>query len=282
MNEKNLRLLILVCIVSMFNSYAYAQMPVEDQSHNRYTVLDSAGYIITYEMSAIHNKAKPNDKSRDVQILQIGRKISKTFSKPLYDNDSVCTALLKKGVTAIPIYQDLVSPEDIYKNYPVGKITVSYRTFMGGPVLKYEEGMPAFKWQMMPERKTVLNYQCQKAVTTYRGRDYTAWFTTAIPIPEGPWKFGGLPGLIMQITDSKNEYEYMCIGIQKILSKKQPIKFWKWDYQNTTREKARTLLKNMHEKPNEFLKATTGDGIHIIGGGNPDMLKYPYNPIELE
>ena len=266
----------------MFNNYAKAQLPVEEQSHNKYIVLDSAGYIITYEMIATHNIAKPNDKSRDIQILQIGSKISKTFSKPLYDNDSICTAMLKKGATAIPILQDLVSPEDIYKNYPVGKITVSYRTFMGGPVLKYEEGVPAFKWQMIPERKTVLNYQCQKAVTTYRGRSYTAWFTTAIPLPEGPWKFGGLPGLIMQISDSKDEYEYICIGIQKILSKKQPIKFWQWDYQNTTREKARAVAKNMHEKPNAFIKATTGYGIYIKGGADPDLLKYPYNPIELE
>ncbi|WP_307984276.1 GLPGLI family protein [Bacteroides pyogenes] len=268
--------LALLCV----RYYAKAQMPPGYQSHAKYMVLDSANYIITYEVQAISGTAT-NDRNTDIQILQIGNDVSKTYSKYLFDNDSVCTMLIQKGTRNIPIYQGLASPEDIYKNHPKGKMTVSYRTFMTGPVLKYEEPMPTFKWELLSDRKTLLNYQCQKSVCTFRGRTYIAWFTPEIPLSEGPWKFHGLPGLILQVSDDKNEFEYQCIGIQK-LKKKQPIKYWKWDYQSSTREKMRPFIKNMHERPNAFFKSVTGSGIHIKGGANADLLSYPYNPIELE
>src|SRR3712207_5178135 len=41
-----------------------------------------------------------------------------------------------------------------------------------GPVLKYKEPMPTFKWELLSKRKTLLNYQCQKSVCTFRGRTY--------------------------------------------------------------------------------------------------------------
>lgn len=271
---------VFFLLLAGVQEYSKAQMPPGYQSHAKYMVLDSASYTITYEMHT-DSKMTTMKMTTDIQVLQIGSNMSKTYSKNLFDNDSVCTALIKKGARALPIYQGLASPEDIYKNYPKGKMTVSYRTFMTGPVLKYEEPIPIFKWELLSDRKSFLNYQCQKAVCTFRGRTYTAWFTPEIPLSEGPWKFHGLPGLILQVSDDKNEFEYKCIGIQK-LKKKQPIKYWKWDYQNSTREKMRSFIKNMHERPNAFFKSLTGRGIHIKGGANADLLSYPYNPIELE
>lgn len=48
---------------------------------------------------------------------------------------------------------------------------------------------------------SILDYKCIKATTRFRGRDYTAWVTKELPINDGPWKFYGLPGLILQIED---------------------------------------------------------------------------------
>lgn len=276
----NKYILVIFLLLACIQEYAKAQISIGDQSHEKYMVLDSASYLITYEMN--DNSGLTTMKgTTDIQILQIGHDMSKTYSKSLYDNDSVCTALIKKGAMSVPMYQGLASPEDIYKNFPKGKMTVSYRTFINGPVLKYEEPMPIFIWKLLSERKSILNFQCQKAVCTFRGRTYIAWFTQEVPLSEGPWKFHGLPGLILQISDDKNNFEYTCVGIQKI-KKKQPIKFWKWQYQNTTRKKLNPFIKNMYEHPNAFFKSTTGYGIIIKSGANPDLLSYPYNPIELE
>jgi GLPGLI family protein len=71
-----------------------------------------------------------------------------------------------------------------------------------------------FSWNISDESKTIGNYQCIKATTTYRGRDWTAWFTPEIAIPFGPWKLHGLPGLILEAVDSKNENVYKAVKVE--------------------------------------------------------------------
>jgi GLPGLI family protein len=65
----------------------------------------------------------------------------------------------------------------------------------------YEEFLPQIKWKLVNETKQISKFNCQKATTTFRGRNYIAWFTTEIPISMGPWKFNGLPGLILELYD---------------------------------------------------------------------------------
>jgi GLPGLI family protein len=59
-------------------------------------------------------------------------------------------------------------------------------------------------WTIVPELKSILNYQCQKAICHFRGRDYVAYFASEIPISNGPFKFDGLPGLILEVTSMDN------------------------------------------------------------------------------
>lgn len=56
-------------------------------------------------------------------------------------------------------------------------------------------------WTLNDEFKIISGYNCQKATVNFRGRTYEAWFTTEIPLPYGPWKLGGLPGLILEAYD---------------------------------------------------------------------------------
>ncbi|MDE5969330.1 MAG: GLPGLI family protein [Muribaculaceae bacterium] len=51
------------------------------------------------------------------------------------------------------------------------------------------------EWEIADETRDILGYQCFKATTDYRGRQWTAWFTPKIPMQDGPWKFCGLPVL---------------------------------------------------------------------------------------
>lgn len=68
-------------------------------------------------------------------------------------------------------------------------------------------------WQLEEEVKMIGSFTCQKATTSFRGRNYTAWFTTNIPVPFGPWKFHGLSGLILEIYDSKAEFHIQAKNI---------------------------------------------------------------------
>jgi len=61
---------------------------------------------------------------------------------------------------------------------------------------KLTEKIPPQQWEIMNDTLTIMGYLCQKAVSTFRGRNHIAWFTSEIPVNDGPWKLYGLPGLI--------------------------------------------------------------------------------------
>ena len=69
------------------------------------------------------------------------------------------------------------------------------------------ENVPKIKWELKSEiTKKIDNYICYKATTNFRGRNYTAWYSLEYPIQMGPWKFNGLPGLIIEIYDDTSRY----------------------------------------------------------------------------
>ncbi|MCL1668789.1 GLPGLI family protein [Elizabethkingia ursingii] len=68
------------------------------------------------------------------------------------------------------------------------------------------------------EKREILSYPVQKATTEFGGRKWTAWFSTSLPFSDGPYKFYGLPGLILKIIDSSNNHDYELISIKKIKS----------------------------------------------------------------
>ncbi|WP_375712327.1 GLPGLI family protein [Mesonia ostreae] len=61
------------------------------------------------------------------------------------------------------------------------------------------------KWQLENDFKMISGYRCQKATIRFRGRNYIAWFAPKIPLPYGPWKLNGLPGLILEAYDDTKE-----------------------------------------------------------------------------
>lgn len=75
------------------------------------------------------------------------------------------------------------------------------------------EEIPNMKWKLINEKKKINDFLCKKAQTTFRGRTYVAWYTEDIPISSGPWKFNGLPGLILSIDDNEEIYKWRVKSI---------------------------------------------------------------------
>jgi len=262
-------------IVAPFSSFVH--------DVRKYTEIDTAKYVITYSVKAIINPVKyPTDTLTEKLALQIGNRMSKSFNLTLFEGDSIFFyKYIAKGQTG-PYRQSPIVPVEIYRNYPKGDMTSVYRLTKYN--FRYKEDYPIeFNWQLHNEKKKILNYNCQKATCSFRGRNYIAWFTPEIPLKEGPYKFGGLPGLILQISDTKNEYIFTCIGIRKPKNV-LPIKLFKWEYKDITREKLNAYLVKVHNNQAQFFVTSTESRGYI---GEKDVTAempniFSYNPIELE
>lgn len=89
------------------------------------------------------------------------------------------------------------------------------------------EELPKMQWQFLKETMKIKNFICKQAKTTFRGRTYFAWYYEKIATKSGPWKFNGLPGLIMSVEDISGIYKW------KIKSINYPYKDVNFDIKKT-------------------------------------------------
>ncbi|MCW1964426.1 GLPGLI family protein [Chryseobacterium viscerum] len=101
----------------------------------------------------------------------------------------------------------------IFKTYPEMKEKYVDRVSMN--LFGYDDDIK-FNWNILSEKEKVGEYNTQKATTEFGGRKWTAWFSTDIPFQDGPYKFYGLPGLIVKIEDSEKNYSWKLSGNKKI------------------------------------------------------------------
>jgi GLPGLI family protein len=86
-------------------------------------------------------------------------------------------------------------------------------TSAGGTSYAIESSLPEIGWKIATEQKEIAGYKCQKATARFKGRNYTAWFTDQLAYRNGPWKLGGLPGLILEAYDDTGEITFTCVEI---------------------------------------------------------------------
>lgn len=111
------------------------------------------------------------------------------------------------------------------------------------------------KWEILEETKQINSFVCHKALGNFRGRTYTVWFTLDIPVSFGPWKLNGLPGLILEAYDKKNEYMFY---VKKIELNNETIKINYQDFLNkkyvTPKENMEIFMKSMNKIDEEIMQ----------------------------
>ncbi len=106
------------------------------------------------------------------------------------------------------------------------EIIKSRRTiFKGG---KYHpcvviEPTNSINWEITNKSREIGSYTAIKAKSAFRGRYYTAWFVPDIDINAGPWKFHGLPGLIIEVTDEEKGVQFLFSKLENFDIGKKPI-----------------------------------------------------------
>ena len=100
----------------------------------------------------------------------------------------------------------------VIKMFGEGKI--SHYNESAGELGHYDEKMDEQNWEISDSTKVILGYECILAETDYHGRHWKAWFAPEIPIPDGPWKLCGLPGLILSADADNGKYHFEATGIE--------------------------------------------------------------------
>jgi GLPGLI family protein len=142
------------------------------------------------------------------------------------------TTLMPMGPTAEnPLGELHESKAYIYKNRERNQL-VSEELALG----KYYvmDSLNLFQWQLKEEEINIMGYKCRRAESKYRGRDYVVYFTVELPFKAAPWKFHGLPGVVLKAY-SKDKFlsmeavEIKTINHKPMLNPYRKQKFITWD-----------------------------------------------------
>lgn len=140
-----------------------------------------------------------------------------------------------------------------------------YKSRIGRDNYSYPE-TPVFGWKILPETVKIGDYQTQKAETKFGGRTWYAWFTQEIPLQDGPYKFSGLPGLIVKIQDEKGDYSFDLMQTKKIAEIYQPLN--RGQFITLSKSKYMDLQKKFRKDPSSFFTSQmSGGGRGPAGGG---------------
>ncbi|TPN87910.1 GLPGLI family protein [Aquimarina algicola] len=121
---------------------------------------------------------------------------------------------VREGVTTIS--EDKVMESNTPMNYYYTNSSANellFRETIVDKLYEVKDSIESISWELHAEHKKIGEYNCQKATAQYRGRKYTVWFTTKIPVSHGPWKLRGLPGLILEATEETGKFEFRAIKI---------------------------------------------------------------------
>jgi len=158
------------------------------------------------------------------------------YNRLYYINDSIYAKTEQNGFKGFRLtsFFSKKSKNTFYKNYE----------YIGDAnFYKIEEEVVNLNWKITDSTKMISDLKVQQAETSFGGRKWIAWFTKEIPLSYGPYKFNGLPGLIIEIYDTKKDYIFKLIKSEKIPK----------DYQSyTLRNFVENAIKTDYKKLNSL------------------------------
>lgn len=273
------KLLLSICL---FFSLFHLECDAQTRSRaEKYRTIDRCRIQCVYE-HYVYDPVLDRSQIED-ELLEIGHTNSRYCIYARYQRDSV---MAKDYPNGLPFeeYSKLgdkfgrMSLDEMIKDRAKNTITSFEHILMDHYI--FEEPTPDFNWSLSDETEEICKYNCKKATSSFRGRNWTAWYTEEIPITEGPWKFGGLPGLILKVEDDKKEHIMEALQVRKHDS---DISYFIRSFLiKTDREKYNEMYKEFRTNADSFLSGSPNmpkkaDGSPAIG--NKRLF---FNPLELE
>ncbi|OCK52550.1 GLPGLI family protein [Chryseobacterium sp. CBo1] len=175
-----------------------------------------------YDYKFIPDSTDRSKVLNEVMLLDIDKTGSKYYGQQKFIADSTSRADLEKQLKLSPNNISMNrrdKPGQV--NYKVTKEYPDFKTYLftniSSDSYKVEEDKKP-EWKILPDKQKIGEYNAQKATTKYGGREWTAWFSTDLPFQDGPYKFYGLPGLIVKIEDKTGSHSMTLVGNKTIQS----------------------------------------------------------------
>ncbi len=253
-------------------------------------VYDTADVNVLYKVRFLPDSTKRDDYREGLTLLMVSDDYTWFGDYYRLKADSVNNFLAKSKKNA----HDEKANEDF--DTLMGKATLDYITILNDlkksqttvqlrelNKYQYTYPTPQFNWTLLPGDTVISNVPCKKATCQYAGRRFTAWYAESIPLPYGPYEFGGLPGLIMKLYDNKLNWIFTNNGISKAIPSDIMYLYKDKKYKKTTREKALSAYRN--EKENFMSLAVESGVLEVVEKGKDFdklMAPRPSNMLELE
>lgn len=225
-----------------------------------------------YQVSMKPDASNKNDIKTENAYLDISPEKSMFYSENRLKRDSIMQKAFQGGGGRGSINREQMEGLRSNINYSVEKDKTNQKTLfkdrIGRDIYSYEEDRP-LNWKILSETTKIGEYKVQKAETEFGGRKWTAWFSTDLPYQDGPYKFGGLPGLIIKVEDSEGDYSFDLMKNYKIAEFPTMNQFG-----NTIKVKRTDFVKQQEKfksDPMSFMSQQGGGGFaqtRIGGGGN--------------
>lgn len=255
------------------------------------TPVDTARYKVTYSLKY---KFHPDqrDAYNDTRIVQIGKHRVKDYSDIINYFDSLATEQVRRGAESYSNVSGNTWPLEIIRPIRGEKADLKYRLSTSA-FFVYPDSVPSLEWSFNDEETdSIIGYDCRKATVEFAGRSYIAWFTPEIPLPFGPYKFGGLPGLILKLEDAERQYIWVAVGFER---DNAPIMEYTYRDGNDKRCSAadvkKTLVRYFKSPVGFMISEMGGDSsrVHIVGKDGKEMnnvdasqMSIPYKPLEIK
>lgn len=246
---------------------------IDHYNKTKRQILDKANLDIFYQIKFLMDSTKVDDVEEGQTVLRVSDRYAlfTDYYRVLHDSINDLCAESRKNAQKYKVTWDSLSTKRCYllQFLSVIDLEKSVATVQWDVLRKYqyEQPVPDFKWKLAAGDTLILDKFCKKATCSYAGRNYVAWYTEEVNLPYGPYIFGGLPGLIMYLHDTKYNWVFTCNGIEKATKLRDMYLYKDKRYQKTTREKALSACKNEWE---DYMNLAVDEIELTIDGKKPE------------
>ena len=225
---------------------------------------DDFAISVTYDLEYQPDTTRPNRKKEGFLLL-VNPSHSIFLSEHVYLRDSII-ALINSGKSDKSAQELLSYTRRLNSDFDfrIDKKACNQQTIFDRvyhTIFRYPDLLAELPWRIMPDTMTLSGVKCQRAELTAFGRRWIGWFSDAIPISDGPFRFCGLPGLLVDVYDGNNQFHFSMIAISK-----QPRKYSFADLEDVVETKRTDFLRKRKQYRENPIGVAESSGVTFVQG----------------